>query len=137
MNYNKTIIGGRLTREVELRTLPNGTAIAKFTLATKEVYKNKDGEKVEESDFHNCCVFGRMAETIAKYAVKGQVLLVTGKGKNRTWEKKDGTKGYGHEVVVDEFEFGEKPRGTVERTAEPVSVGADEGEGIRIEDIPF
>lgn len=138
MNLNQATLIGRVTRDPELRTLPNGTPVVKFSIATNNTYKNKEGQKVEETDFHNVSAFGRLAETIGQYVKKGQELLVIGRIKNRTWEKQDGTKGYATEIMMDTFSFGAKPKGSEERSAaEAISHGAGEADEIRIEDIPF
>lgn len=138
MNLNQATLIGRVTRDPELRTLPNGTPVVKFSIATNNTYKNKEGQKVEETDFHNVSAFGRLAETIGQYVKKGQELLVIGRIKNRSWDKPDGTKGYATEIMMDTFSFGAKPKGSEERSAaEAASAGAGEADEIRIEDIPF
>lgn len=139
MNLNQATLIGRVTRDPELRTLPNGTPVVKFSIATNNTYKNKEGQKVEETDFHNVSAFGRLAETIGQYVKKGQELLVIGRIKNRTWEKQDGTKGYATEIMMDTFSFGAKPKGSEERSAGDAVLAASQGgeQEIRIEDIPF
>lgn len=132
MNLNQATLIGRVTRDPEVKKLPSGTSVVKFALATNHVYKNKEGEKVETATFHNCCAFGRLAETIAQYVEKGQELLVQGRIENRTWDKNDGTKGYATEIMIETFSFGARPKGSSgEERAAP------EEKEIQIDSIPF
>lgn len=109
MNFQKTIIAGRLAHTPELKTLPSGTMVATFSLATNRVWKNQNGEKQEQTEWHNCIAFGKTAETIAQYAQGGQVLLVEGRNQTTSWEDKNGgPKRYKTEVVVEVFQFGQK-----------------------------
>ena len=78
MNLNKAQVIGRVTRKPEAKALPNGTSVTSFSIATNRVYK-KDGEKVEETDFHNIVAFAGLADTIAQYVVKGQELFIEGR----------------------------------------------------------
>jgi len=71
MYLNKALIIGNLTRDPELRSLPSGIQVATFGVATNRVYKDKEGNKKEQADFHNVVVFGRQAETSAQYLKKG------------------------------------------------------------------
>ena len=135
MNINKVIIVGRMTRDAELKTLPNGTAVTKFGLATNHTFKNKDGEKKETVQFHNCVVFGRPAEVINQYVHKGDELGVEGRIEYREWEKKDGGKGTATEIMVETFHFGAKSKGSeAKKSAEETPEEVDE---IKSEDIPF
>jgi len=137
MNVNKAIIAGRLTREVEVRTLPSGTQVGNFSLAVNDYYTKKDGEKVEEVQFFNCSIFGKMVETLSKYAVKGQVILVEGKIKISEYEKKDGSKDKAISITVSTFHFGAKPQGAGRTAGEAVVEAAHENGEVRLEDIPF
>lgn len=143
MNLNHVTIAGRLARAPELKSLPSGQKVASFSIATSRKYTDKQGGKREDTEWHNMVAFGRTAEVLAQYVVKGQVLLVQGRLQTRSWDK-DGIKQYRTEIVVDHFEFGEKPRGA----SAPASQSQDEhplagefdappGEEINPEDIPF
>ena len=109
MYLNKTFLIGNLTRDPELKTLPSGTSVATFGLATNRVYTDKDGNKQESTDFHNIVVFGRQGETTAQYLKKGSLALVEGRIQTRSWNAEDGTKRYRTEIVADRIQFG--PRG--------------------------
>ena len=103
---------GNLTRDPELRALPSGSAVATVGLATNRTWKDKNGAKQEDTQFHNVVVFGRQAEVMAQYAKKGSSLYVEGRLQTRSWDdKQDGTKKYRTEVVVDSFQFGPRAQG--------------------------
>ena len=109
MYINKVFIFGNLTRDPELRALPSGMNVASFSVATNRVYKDRDGKKQEQTDFHNVVVFGRQADTINQYLKKGSSVFVEGRLQTRSWEK-DGKKNYRTEVIADRVQFG--PRGS-------------------------
>ncbi len=111
MYLNEVTIIGNITRDLELRALPSGMNVASFSVATNRVYKDRDGKKVEQTDFHNVVVFGRQADTCAQYLKKGSQVLVKGRLQTRSWEGKDGEKKYRTEIVADRVQFGNKPRG--------------------------
>ncbi len=109
MYLNKVLIYGNLTRDPELKSLPSGMQVCSFSIATNRVYKDRDGNRQEASDFHNIVVFGRQAETSAQYLKKGAGAFVEGRLQTRSWDK-DGQKQYRTEIVADRVQFG--PRGT-------------------------
>jgi len=111
MYLNKVIIGGNLTRDPEKRSLPNGTAVTNFSLATNRIWKDQNGKTQEQADYHNIVVFGRPAETSAQYLVKGQFALVEGRLQTRSWDDKDGSKKYRTEIIADRVQFGAKNGG--------------------------
>lgn len=154
MYINKAIIIGNLTRDPEKRSLPNGTVVTSLSLATNRVWKDKDGNKQENTDYHNVVVFGRPAETAAQYLQKGQSVYVEGRIQTRSWDDKDGTKKYRTEIVADSVQFGQKSGGTSANTSsnqssnqapnsvnsEPTDVGGQieyPADDIDPEDIPF
>ncbi len=110
MYLNKAIVIGNLTRDPEQKSLPSGIAVTSFSVATNRVYKDKDGNKQEQSEFHNIVVFGRQAETSGQYLKKGQSVLVEGRMQTRSWEQ-DGVKKYRTEIVADTVQFGPKAGG--------------------------
>jgi len=112
MNINKAIIIGRITGNLELKTLPSGMSVLNFGVATNYVYKNQAGAKVEETEFHNVVAFGKQAENISKFFVKGQEIYVEGRLRTRNWDDKEsGKKMYRTEIILDKFDFGSKPAG--------------------------
>lgn len=109
MYLNKAIIIGNLTRDPEMRALPSGYQVCSFSVATNRVWKDKDGNKKEEADFHNIVVFGRQAETCGQYLKRGQSVLVEGRIQTRSWDDKaTGQKKYRTEIVADRVQFGPK-----------------------------
>ena len=110
MYLNKVFIFGNLTRDPELRSLPSGIQVASFTIATNRVWKNKEGEKQESTEYHNVVVFGRQAETSAQYLKKGSSALIDGRLQTRSWEQ-DGQKKYRTEIIADRVQFGPRTGG--------------------------
>jgi len=110
MYLNKAMIYGNLTRDPELKALPNGMNVCSMSLATNRVYKDRDGVRQENTDYHNVVVFGVQAENSAKYLTKGNGVYVEGRLQTRSWEK-DGQKQYRTEVVADRVQFGPKNGG--------------------------
>ena len=105
MYINKALLFGNLTRDPELRALPSGVNVCNFSVATNRVYRDKDGKKQEQADFHNVVVFGRQADIVAQYLKKGRSVFVEGRMQTRSWEK-DGQKQYRTEVIADRIQFG-------------------------------
>jgi single-strand DNA-binding protein len=86
MNLNKAFILGNLTRDPEVRSLPSGQNVVNFAIATNRVWNDKAGARQEDVQFHNVVVFGRMADTCAKYLSKGKMVLVEGRIQTRSWD---------------------------------------------------
>ena len=107
MYLNKAMIYGNLTRDPELKALPSGINVCSMSIATNRVYKDRDGKKQENVDFHNVVVFGAQAENSAKYLSKGNGVYVEGRIQTRSWEK-DGQKQYRTEIVAERVQFGPK-----------------------------
>jgi single-strand DNA-binding protein len=106
MYINKVQLYGNLTRDPEMRALPSGQNVANFAIATNRVYKDKEGNKKEQTEFHNVVAFGRTADLIGQYMKKGRPLYVEGRLQTRSWDGQDGKKNYRTEIVVDTFQFG-------------------------------
>jgi single-strand DNA-binding protein len=97
---NKVVLIGRTTKSPELRYAPGtGTAVCRFTLAVNRPYKK------DETDFINCVAFGKIAETIAQYVLKGRQVAITGSIRTGSYENNAGNKIYTTDVVLDGFEF--------------------------------
>ena len=149
MYINKAMIFGNLTRDPELRALPSGMNVVNFSVATNRTYKDRDGKKQEQTEFHNVVVFGRQADIVNQYLKKGSSVFVEGRMQTRSWEK-DGEKKYRTEVVADRVQFGPKGSsggGTRSGGAEQPEEEASGGGGgagidypkddINPDDIPF
>lgn len=101
VGINKVILAGNLGKDPEVRHLEGGAVVANFPLATTETYKDKNGNKVEQTEWHNIVLWRAQAEYAEKYLKKGFTILVEGKLKTRTWEDKDKNKRYTTEVYGD------------------------------------
>ena len=100
---NKVQLIGNLGQNPEIKTLDGGKKLAKFSIATNESYRNANGEKVTETQWHNLVAWGRLAEIIEKYITKGSEVAVEGKLTYRTYSDKDGVKKYFTEIQVNEL----------------------------------
>ncbi len=108
---NKAIIVGHLGKDPEVRHMPNGKAVANFSIATSEQWKDKQtGERKEATEWHNVVVFDRLAEIAGEYLTKGAAVYIEGKIKTRKWQDKDGRDRYTTEIHANELQMlGGKP----------------------------
>ncbi|MEY2715081.1 MAG: single-stranded DNA-binding protein [Planctomycetota bacterium] len=104
-SYNKVLLMGNLTRDVQLKSLPSGQPVAEIGLAINRKFKTKDGQDREEVTYVDCECWGPRAEVIAKYFSKGKPIFVEGRLKLDSWEDKDGQKRSKMRVVIDDFQF--------------------------------
>jgi single-strand DNA-binding protein len=101
---NKVILVGNLGRDPEVKYTPQGTAIAKFSLATTEKRKNKAGEWEDQTEWHNIVAWGRTAEVVGEYLKKGGSVFIEGRIHNNSWDDKEtGQKKYRTEIIVNEL----------------------------------
>jgi len=128
---NRITITGNLTRDPELRTLPSGTQVCNFGLASNRKYKGKDGQMTEEVCFVDVVAFSQTADLIARYLSKGRKVLVDGRLKLDQWEK-DGQKRSKHSIVLDRFEFMDSAKGGGESSG-----GSGSGSIDPDDDMPF
>lgn len=114
MNINKVFIYGNLTRDPEIRQLPSGINVANLGVATNRYYTNQQGEKVEETEFHNVALFGRLADLAQQYLTKGSGVFIEGRLRTRSWDDKEsGQKRYRTEIMGDQMQFGPRREGGV------------------------
>lgn len=153
MYLNKVYLYGNLTRDPEMKSLPSGSKVTQFSLATNRVYKDQAGARQEQTEYHNIVVFGRQAETSAQYLKKGQGVMIEGRIQTRSWDDKTtGEKKYRTEIVADAVQFGPKTGGaptgegyqaqTSKSSPAPSSVPdwdtIDYGDSnVNVDDIPF
>jgi single-strand DNA-binding protein len=100
---NKVQLIGNLGAKAEIKTLESGKSVANVSIATNEVYKNQQGEKVTETTWHNIVAWGKQAEILDKYTDKGTEIAIEGKLTNRSYTDKEGIKRYVTEVLVNEI----------------------------------
>jgi single-strand DNA-binding protein len=159
MDLNKVMIIGRLTRDPELRTTPNGASVCQLGLATNYVYTNQQtGQKVEQVEYHNVVLWRKLAEIANQYLKKGRRVYIEGRLATRNWEAPDGTKRYKTEIVCDNMimldggQGGAAAGGNAGAVGNNAASGPDSqsfpdeelptiqqggGEDISVEDIPF
>ena len=101
MSFNKVILIGNVGKDPEVRHLESGTAVASFTLATTERYRNRNGELQDQTEWHNIVCWRNLAELSEKYIKKGNQIFVEGKIRTRSWADQTGAKRYTTEIVAD------------------------------------
>ncbi len=101
MSVNKVILVGNVGIDPEVRYLEGGTAVATVRLATSESYKNKNGERITQTEWHNVVIWRGLAEVVEKYVKKGMQLYIEGRLRTRSWDDKEGNKRYSTDVVAD------------------------------------
>ncbi len=100
---NKVQLIGNVGNEPEIKTLEGGKKLANLTIATNEVYYKENGDKVENTEWHRITAWGKTAEIIEKYVIKGKEIAIEGKLTHRSYDDKDGNKRYITEVVASEL----------------------------------
>jgi len=105
---NKVILIGHLGKDPEVRHLDNNTAVANFTLATTESYTNREGKRVENTEWHNIVMWRKLAEIAERFLKKGSFVYIEGKLTSRSWDDKEGNKRYITEVVANNMQMLDK-----------------------------
>ncbi len=136
---NKAIIIGRLGRDPEVRYTPDGTAIANFSVATSEEWKDKtSGEKRERTEWHRIVAFRRLGEICGEYLSKGRQVYIEGRIQTRDWEDKDGNKRYTTEIVASQMQMlGSKDAVEGPRTSPASDYQGSPDLASQDDDIPF
>lgn len=142
MSVNKVILLGRLGKDVEVRYMTSGDAVANTSLATSEKWKDKSGERQEKTEWHNLVFFRGLADIAGKYLAKGSEIHVIGKIQTRKWQTSEGQDRYTTEIVVEELTMLGKPKESSDHQApEPQSARpaqkAPSGFDNFDDDIPF
>jgi single-strand DNA-binding protein len=128
---NKVILIGNLGRDPEVRSTPSGQPVASFTLATNRRWKDKMGNRQEETEWHNIVVWGKQAEIAGQYLKKGKQIFLEGRLQTRSWEdKQSGEKKYRTEIVCDNFQMlGQRGEMDMDRGGPSGGSSYDEGGG--------
>ena len=100
-SVNKVILIGNLGQDPELRYTPSGAAVTNFSIATNEVWKDKEGNQQERTEWHRIVLWTKLAEIAGEYLKKGSKIYIEGRLQTRSWEDKDGVKKYTTEVIGD------------------------------------
>lgn len=159
MDLNKVMIIGRLTRDPELRTTPNGSSVCQLGLATNYVYTNQQtGQKVEQVEYHSVVLWRKLAEIANQYLKKGRRVYIEGRLQTQSWDGQDGQKKSRTEIVADNMIMLDGGMGAGGPNAAPQSnmpnrtdlsatqpapseelptIQQNQGEDISVEDIPF
>ena len=138
---NKVIILGNLGRDPEVRYTSDGKAVTKFSVATTEKWKDRDGNSQERTEWHRVVVFDRLGEVCGEYLSKGSSVYVEGHLRTSSWDDKEGNKRYTTEIVGRTVQF-LSPRGESGRKGGGTPPAEDdfayeEGAGLTDDDVPF
>jgi len=139
MNLNKVFLIGRLTRDPEKRALPSGQSVTSFGMATGRFYTDKNGQKQQQTEFHNIVMFGKLADIAAQYLNKGSLTLIEGRLQTRTWQDTSGNQKSRTEIVAERMQLGPKSASRTSQDSEKTSedIPVVEEDQIDIKDIPF
>lgn len=127
---NKAFLIGHIGKDPEIINLESGATIAKFSIATNESYKDKQGNRVNQTEWHNITVFGKLADVVKNYFNKGSKVMVEGKIKTDSYEK-EGQKRYSTSIIMSGFEFLDSKGGSNPSTTQQSSQAEDN------DDLPF
>jgi single-strand DNA-binding protein len=140
MSFNKVMLIGNLGRDPEVRFTATGRAMARFSLATSEVWTDAEGHRQERTEWHNIVVWGKQGETCGQYLAKGRQVFVEGSIRNRSYDDKSGNKRYVTEIIAQRVRFlggggGGRIAPEAEGQAEEAPAGGDAP--AMDDDIPF
>ena len=113
-SLNKVMLIGNLGKDPEVRAIPSGAKVANFSIATSENYTDKNGQKVEKTEWHNIVMWRGLAEIAEKYLRKGSQIYIEGRLQTRTWDDQNGQKRYTTEIIADQMQMLGSPRGRSE-----------------------
>ncbi len=130
---NKVMLIGNLCGDPEIRFTQGGDAVANFSLATNEKWKDKAGNQQEKAEFHRIVIWGRLAEVCGEYLTKGSKIYIEGKIQTKQWEDKDGNKRYTTEIIAREMKMlSPKKSGREDSPGQTPPAGND-----GLDDVPF
>lgn len=150
-SVNKAIVLGNLTADPETRQTQTGSQVATFSVATNRSWKDKNGNKVDEAEYHNIVAWGKLAEICAQYLRRGKKVYIEGRLQTQGWEGQDGVKRYKTQIIAEQMVMLSRDgqpsqenhsQGGAPQYADPQQIanagpGVEEEERIRLEDIPF
>jgi single-strand DNA-binding protein len=143
MSVNKVILVGHVGQDPEVRYLDNNTPVCTIRMATSDVYKNKNGERITTTEWHNVVLWRGLAEVAEKYVKKGTQIYIEGKIRTRSWDDKDKNKRYTTEIVADVMQLLGKrgdepaPSGLPTQTETPAIEKSPTDEQETNDDLPF
>lgn len=141
-SLNKVQLIGNLTRDPETRMTPNGQQVTTFGLATNRTWNDQSGQRQERAEFHNIVGWGKLAEIMSKYLVKGKKVYIEGRLQTRDWEAQDGSKRSRTEIVAENLIMldkpsGERPFANSGQTNQNEAPMPEPEDTIQLDDIPF
>ncbi len=104
MSINRVVLTGRLTKDVELRATPSGANVASFSIAVDGFGKDQNNNTVSQASFINCVAWNQSAKFVSTYCKKGSLIALEGRLQSRSYDRRDGTKAYVTEVIIDRVE---------------------------------
>lgn len=151
MDLNKVMIIGNVTQDPEMKTIPSGVNVTKFSVATNLVWTDQNGQKQEKVEFHNIVAWRKLGEICGQYLTKGKKVYIEGRLQTRSWDDPNGVKKYRTEIIADNMIMLGSKSGSSGNSqnndfqnlepAGPEAVSSnmddDSVEEVKIEDIPF
>ena len=138
MSVNRAFLIGNLGKDPEVRLTPGGQAVARFPVATSEVWNDKEGQRQERTEWHNVVVWGKQGETCGQYLAKGRQVFVEGSIRTRQYDDKDGNRRYITEIIAQRVQFlGGAGRGAEARGGAAEEAPAAPPASAEDDDIPF
>ncbi len=136
---NKVILIGNLGKDPEVSYTPGGLAVCKFSIATSEKRKDKDGTTKEQTEWHKIVTFDKLAEICGQYLVKGKQVYIEGRIQTRSWDDKDGTKKYMTEIIANTMKMlgGAPSKGGARAEGPAGEAPAGEAPPSDMDDVPF
>jgi single-strand DNA-binding protein len=136
---NKVLLIGRLGKDPEVRYTPDGMMVTNFTMATDEQRKDKNGQKIQRTEWHRIVTFGKLAEICSSYLSKGKLIFIEGRIQTKSWEDKDGNKRSSTEIIANNMQMLDSKGQTRSQDAEaddhaPTYSGMEQ---TPEEDVPF
>jgi single-strand DNA-binding protein len=139
-SVNRVILIGNLTRDPEVRYMPNGEAVCNFSIATSDTWKDKAGAKQERTEYHNIVMYRKLAEIAGEYLKKGSSAYIEGRLQTRKWQTKEGQDRYTTEIISDQMQMlGKRPDGESVNTQRQDNKSDEQNNGFDNleDDIPF
>jgi single-strand DNA-binding protein len=131
MSVNRVILVGRLGRDPETRFTGSGQAVANFSVATDETYKDRNGERQKRTEWHKIVVWGKQAEIAQQYLKKGSLVYIEGRIQSREWQDKEGQKRTSFEIVANNFRMlGGRSEGAAAGAGAGAGAGVSQGGGV-------
>ena len=135
---NKVILIGRLGKDPDVRYTPDGTMVTSFNLATDEQWKDKNGEKVQKTEWHRIVAWGKLAEICGNYLVKGKLVFIEGRIQTRSWEDKEGVKRFTTEIIASNMQMlDSKGQNKTDESSLDAAPASFSNGNVSVDDVPF